>query len=107
MITSRIVLAERWSEAQGPLSLIRRSGPFSFEFAIAMVGCCAGVAPSADPPQQRIVSIEKSMPEGGREAVGRRLASYHIDGEGGALTPLATLAVGQRPPALLATRLGD
>ncbi len=35
-----------------------------------------------------------------------RLASYRI-GETGALTPLATLAVGQRPAAILATRLGD
>ncbi len=35
-----------------------------------------------------------------------RLASYRI-GETGALTPLATQAVGQRPAAVLATRLGD
>jgi 6-phosphogluconolactonase len=36
-----------------------------------------------------------------------RLASYRIDGESGALTALGTLAVGQRPAAVLATRLGD
>jgi 6-phosphogluconolactonase len=35
-----------------------------------------------------------------------RLASYRIDGETGALTPLATYAAGQRPQAVLATRLG-
>jgi 6-phosphogluconolactonase len=32
-----------------------------------------------------------------------RLASYRINGETGALTPLATYAVGQRPAAVLAT----
>jgi 6-phosphogluconolactonase len=36
-----------------------------------------------------------------------RLASYHINGETGALTPLETYAVGQRPAAVLVTRLGD
>jgi 6-phosphogluconolactonase len=36
-----------------------------------------------------------------------RVASYRINGETGALTPLATYAVGQRPQAVLATRLGD
>jgi 6-phosphogluconolactonase len=36
-----------------------------------------------------------------------RLASYRINGETGALTPLTTYAVGQRPAAVLATRLGD
>jgi 6-phosphogluconolactonase len=36
-----------------------------------------------------------------------RLASYRISGETGALTPLAIYAVGQRPAAVLATRLGD
>jgi 6-phosphogluconolactonase len=36
-----------------------------------------------------------------------RLASYRINGETGALTPLATQAVGQRPAAVLATRLGN
>jgi len=36
-----------------------------------------------------------------------RLASYRIDGGTGALTPLATLEVGQRPAAVLAARLGD
>jgi 6-phosphogluconolactonase len=36
-----------------------------------------------------------------------RLASYCINGETGALTPLATQAVGQRPAAVLAIRLGD
>jgi 6-phosphogluconolactonase len=35
-----------------------------------------------------------------------RLASYRIQGTG-ALTPLATYAVGQRPMAVLVTRLGD
>src|SRR5271169_4338194 len=35
-----------------------------------------------------------------------RLASYRINGGTGALTPLSTYAVGQRPQALLATRLG-
>jgi 6-phosphogluconolactonase (cycloisomerase 2 family) len=35
-----------------------------------------------------------------------RLASYHIDGGSGALTPLANDAVGQRPMAVLAVRLG-
>src|SRR6266404_5252515 len=35
-----------------------------------------------------------------------RLASYRINGETGALTPLATYAAGQRPQAVLATRLG-
>jgi 6-phosphogluconolactonase len=35
-----------------------------------------------------------------------RLASYRINGETGALTPLSTYAVGQRPQAVLATRLG-
>ena len=35
-----------------------------------------------------------------------RLASYRINGETGALTPLTTYAVGQRPQAVLATRLG-
>jgi 6-phosphogluconolactonase len=34
-----------------------------------------------------------------------RLASYRINGETGALTPLTTYAVGQRPQAVLATRL--
>jgi 6-phosphogluconolactonase len=36
-----------------------------------------------------------------------RLASYRINGETGALTPLETYAVGQRPAAVLVTRLGD
>jgi 6-phosphogluconolactonase len=36
-----------------------------------------------------------------------RLASYRINGETGALTPLATQAVGQRPAAVLAARLGN
>jgi 6-phosphogluconolactonase len=36
-----------------------------------------------------------------------RLASYRINGETGTLTPLATYAAGQRPQAVLATRLGD
>jgi 6-phosphogluconolactonase len=35
-----------------------------------------------------------------------RLAIYRINGETGALTPLETQAVGQRPAALLATRVG-
>jgi len=34
------------------------------------------------------------------------LASYRIDEETGVLTPLATYALGQRPQAVLATRLG-
>jgi 6-phosphogluconolactonase len=36
-----------------------------------------------------------------------RLASYRVNGQTGALTPLATQAVGQRPAAVLATRLSD
>jgi 6-phosphogluconolactonase len=36
-----------------------------------------------------------------------RLASYRINGETGELAPLATQAVGQRPAAVLAARLGD
>ena len=36
-----------------------------------------------------------------------RLASYRIDPASGALTPLETLAVGQRPAAVLAARVGD
>ena len=36
-----------------------------------------------------------------------RLASYRINQETGALTPLTTYAVGQRPGAVLAVRLGD
>jgi 6-phosphogluconolactonase len=36
-----------------------------------------------------------------------RLASYRVSGETGALTPLVTQAVGQRPAAVLTTRLGD
>jgi 6-phosphogluconolactonase len=36
-----------------------------------------------------------------------RLAAYRISGETGVLTPLATYAVGQRPAAVLATRLGE
>jgi 6-phosphogluconolactonase len=36
-----------------------------------------------------------------------RLASYRINGETGALTPLVTQTMGQRPAAVLATRLGD
>ena|SRR5437879_5006125 len=36
-----------------------------------------------------------------------RLASYRINDETGALTPLTTYAVGQRPAAVLATRLGN
>ncbi len=39
--------------------------------------------------------------------VSGRLASYRIDGASGRLTPLATYAAGQRPAAVLATRLGD
>ena len=35
-----------------------------------------------------------------------RLASYRINGETGALTPMTTYVVGQRPQAVLATRLG-
>ena len=35
-----------------------------------------------------------------------RLASYRINGETGALTPLTTYAAGQRPQAVLATSLG-
>lgn len=35
-----------------------------------------------------------------------KLATYRINGETGALTPLATYAAGQRPAAVLATRLG-
>ncbi|HEX3829477.1 MAG TPA: beta-propeller fold lactonase family protein, partial [Sporichthyaceae bacterium] len=36
-----------------------------------------------------------------------RLAAYRIDQQNGALTPLATYAVGGRPAAVLAARLGD
>jgi 6-phosphogluconolactonase len=36
-----------------------------------------------------------------------RLASYRINGQTGVLTPLTVYAVGQRPAAVLATRLGD
>jgi 6-phosphogluconolactonase len=36
-----------------------------------------------------------------------RLASYRINGQTGALTPLATYAMGQRPAAVLVTRFGD
>lgn len=36
-----------------------------------------------------------------------RLASYRIDQSSGALTPLTTTAVGERPAAVLATRLGQ
>jgi 6-phosphogluconolactonase len=36
-----------------------------------------------------------------------RLASYRVNGASGALTPLGAQAVGQRPAAVLATRLGD
>ncbi len=36
-----------------------------------------------------------------------RLASYRINGETGALSPLSTYAVGQRPAAVLVTRPGD
>ena len=36
-----------------------------------------------------------------------RLASYRINGETGALTPLATYDVGRRPMSVLAIRLGD
>jgi 6-phosphogluconolactonase len=36
-----------------------------------------------------------------------RLAAYRINGGTGVLTPLATYAVGQRPAAVLATRLGE
>ena len=35
-----------------------------------------------------------------------RLAAYRINGETGVLTPLATYSAGQRPAAVLATRLG-
>jgi 6-phosphogluconolactonase len=40
-------------------------------------------------------------------AASGRLASYRIHSETGALTPLETYAVGQRPMAVLVTRLGD
>jgi 6-phosphogluconolactonase len=36
-----------------------------------------------------------------------RLATYRVNRETGVLTPLGTQAVGQRPAAVLATRLGD
>jgi 6-phosphogluconolactonase len=36
-----------------------------------------------------------------------RVASYRINGETGGLTPLATYEVGQRPAAVLVTRLGE
>lgn len=36
-----------------------------------------------------------------------RLAAYRIEGETGALTPLETYPVGQRPMGVLTTRLGD
>jgi 6-phosphogluconolactonase len=36
-----------------------------------------------------------------------RLASYRINGDTGTLTPLATYAVGQRPAAVLAARIGE
>jgi 6-phosphogluconolactonase len=36
-----------------------------------------------------------------------RLASYRINNETGTLSPLGTYAVGQRPAAVLAARLGD
>ena len=39
--------------------------------------------------------------------VSGRLASYRISGETGALMPIATQAVGQRPAAVLITSLGD
>jgi 6-phosphogluconolactonase (cycloisomerase 2 family) len=35
-----------------------------------------------------------------------RLASYRVNDNTGALSPLAVIAVGQRPAAVLATRLG-
>ena len=40
-------------------------------------------------------------------AASGRLASYRIHSETGALTPLETYAVGQRPMAVLVTQLGD
>jgi 6-phosphogluconolactonase len=36
-----------------------------------------------------------------------RLAVYRIHGETGALTPLATYAVGERPMGVLITQVGD
>ena len=36
-----------------------------------------------------------------------RLASYRVNGETGVLTPLTTYAVGQRPAAVMAARLGN
>lgn len=36
-----------------------------------------------------------------------RLASYRLHGETGTLTPLTTYTIGQRPAAVLVTRLGD
>jgi len=36
-----------------------------------------------------------------------RLASYRVNGETGALTPLTTYGVGRRPMSVLAIRLGD
>jgi 6-phosphogluconolactonase len=76
-------------------------------FAVDPSGRLTGIGHASTEPVPSAFSLEP----GGRfvfaaGSASGRLASYRINGETGALTPLTTYAVGQRPQAVLATNLG-
>ena len=58
-------------------------------------------------PTEAVPSAFGLDPEGQFVFASGHLASYRINGDTGALTSLATYAVGQRPAAVLVTRFGD
>ena len=74
------------------------------------VGADGHLTPAGHAPTEAVPSAFTLDPEGHfLYAVGTasgRLASYRINGETGALTPLGTEAVGQRPAAVMSVRLG-
>jgi 6-phosphogluconolactonase len=76
-------------------------------FAVDPSGRLTGIGHASTEPVPSAFSVDP----GGRfvfaaGSASGRLASYRINGETGALTPLTTYAVGQRPQAVLATNLG-
>jgi 6-phosphogluconolactonase len=76
-------------------------------FAVDPSGRLTGIGHASTEPVPSAFSLD---PEGrlvfAAGSASGRVASYRINGETGALTPLTTYAVGQRPQALLATNLG-
>jgi 6-phosphogluconolactonase len=75
------------------------------------VDAAGHLTPAGHVPTEAVPSAFGLDPEGhfvfAAGTASGRLASYRINGDTGALTPLTSYAVGQRPAAVLATRLGD